>query len=138
MPHTHRARPEGIWGTVLLPVTPHDCIDWGALATELDVLVASGLDGIYANGSAGEFHSQTEAECDRLVGWVAGKAQAAGLPYQIGVSHTNARVTRGRLRRLRALRPSAAQFILPDWWAPSAPERCRLRGTLSPQAAAGG
>lgn len=123
MPPTHCARPQGIWGTVLLPVTARDRIDWGALAAELDVLVASGLDGIYANGSAGEFHSQTEAEYDRLVGCVADKARGAGLPCQIGVSHTNARVARERLRRLRALRPSAAQFILPDWWAPSAPER---------------
>ena len=114
--------PQGIWGTILLPITEHDQIDWGALAEELDVLAASGLGGIYANGTAGEFHNQTEAEYERLVGLVAQKAQAAGMPFQIGVSNTNPRVARERLRRLQPLQPSAAQFTLPDWWVPSAPE----------------
>jgi dihydrodipicolinate synthase/N-acetylneuraminate lyase len=91
-------------------------------ADELDVLVRSGLDGIYANGTAGEFHNQTDAEYERLVALVAERAQAAGMPFQIGVSCTNARVARERLRALRGLRPSAAQFTLPDWWAPSPPE----------------
>lgn len=120
-PSSH-PQPQGIWGTILLPITEHDQIDWGALAEELEVLAASGLAGIYANGTAGEFHNQTEAEYERLVGLVAQKAQAAGMPFQIGVSNTNPRVARERLRRLRALQPSAAQFTLPDWWVPSAPE----------------
>ena len=75
-----------------------------------------------ANGTAGEFHNQTEAEYEQLVGLVAQKAQAAGMPFQIGVSNTNPRIARERLRRLQAIRPSAAQFTLPDWWVPSAPE----------------
>lgn len=87
-------QPQGIWGTILLPITEHDQIDWGALAEELDVLAASGLAGIYANGTAGEFHNQTEAEYERLVDLVAQKAQAAGMPFQIGVSNTNPRVAR--------------------------------------------
>ena len=115
-------QPQGIWGTILLPITEHDQIDWGALAEELDVLAASGLAGIYANGTAGEFHNQTEAEYERLVSLVAQKAQAAGMPFQIGVSNTNPRIARDRLRRLQPLQPSAAQFTLPDWWVPSAPE----------------
>ena len=114
--------PQGIWGTILLPVGERDQIDWGALAEELDVLTASGLAGIYANGTAGEFHNQTDAEYERLVNLVAHKAQAAGMPFQIGVSHTNPRIARERLRRLQDVQPSAAQFTLPDWWAPSAPE----------------
>lgn len=122
MPTTNHLQPQGIWGTILLPISEHDQIDWGALAEELDVLCASGLAGIYANGTAGEFHNQTEAEYEQLVGLVAQKAQAAGMPFQIGVSNTNPRIARERLRRLQALKPSAAQFTLPDWWAPSAPE----------------
>ena len=115
-------QPQGIWGTILLPITEHDEIDWGALAEELDVLAASGLAGIYANGTAGEFHNQTEAEYERLASLVAQKAQAAGMPFQIAVSNTNPRIARERLRRLQPLQPSAAQFTLPDWWVPSAPE----------------
>jgi dihydrodipicolinate synthase/N-acetylneuraminate lyase len=122
MPMPAHPLPQGIWGTILLPVDKHDQIDWGALAEELEVLTASDLAGIYANGTAGEFHNQTEAEYERLVGLVAQQAQAAGMPFQIGVSNTNPRIARERLRRLSAVKPSAAQFTLPDWWAPSAPE----------------
>ncbi|MBL8339243.1 MAG: dihydrodipicolinate synthase family protein [Rhodoferax sp.] len=114
--------PRGLWGTILLPVDARDQIDWSALSDELDLLVHSGLHGIYANGTAGEFHNQTDAEYERLVDLVARKARGAGMPFQIGVSCTNARVARERLRALRDVRPSAAQFILPDWWAPSQPE----------------
>ena len=122
MPTSKHPLPRGIWGTILLPVDAQDRIDWGALAEELDVLVASGLDGIYANGTAGEFHNQTDAEYERLAQLVADKAHAARMPFQIGVSHTNPRIARDRLRALRPLHPGGAQFILPDWWAPSAPE----------------
>lgn len=114
--------PQGIWGTILLPVGANDRIDWGALAEELDVLLASGLHGIYANGTAGEFHNQTDAEYQRLAALVAEKAHAAGMPFQIGVSNTNPRVARARLQELQGLRPTAVQFTLPDWWAPSPPE----------------
>ena len=76
--------PMGIWGTILLPITEHDQIDWGALAEELDVLTASGLAGIYANGTAGEFHNQTEAEYEQLVSLVAQKARAAGTRDRTG------------------------------------------------------
>ena len=84
MPMPAHPLPQGIWGTILLPVDKHDQIDWGALAEELEVLTASDLAGIYANGTAGEFHNQTEAEYERLVGLVAQQAQAAGMPFQIG------------------------------------------------------
>ena len=114
--------PHGIWGTILLPVDAQDQIDWGALSEELDVLVASGLHGIYANGTAGEFHNQIDAEYDRLAELVADKAHGAGMPFQIGVSNTNPRIARARLRALQALGPTGAQFTLPDWWAPSPPE----------------
>ena len=122
MPLSLHTKPQGIWGTILLPITEHDQIDWGALAEELDVLTASGLAGIYANGTAGEFHNQTEFEYEQLVSLVAQKARAAGMPFQIGISNTNPRIALDRLRRLQSIDPSAAQFTLPDWWAPSAPE----------------
>lgn len=124
-PTTHPL-PRGIWGTVLLPVDAQDRIDWSALAEELDVLAASGLHGIYANGSAGEFHNQTEAEFERLAALVAAKAHAAGMPFQLGVSNTNPRVARARLARMQPLRPSGVQFTLPDWWPPSPPELTRF------------
>jgi dihydrodipicolinate synthase/N-acetylneuraminate lyase len=114
--------PRGVWGTILLPVNSFDAIDWESLSEEIDILIDSGLHGIYANGTAGEFHNQTDEEYRRLAELVANKAHAAGIPFQIGVSNTNPRVARERVLGLRALQPNAAQFTLPDWWAPSWPE----------------
>jgi dihydrodipicolinate synthase/N-acetylneuraminate lyase len=128
-------RPQGIWAAVLLPVSASGEIDWGALAEEVRILCDSPVDGIYTNGTAGEFHGQTEAEYDRLTALVAEIAGRAGKPFQIGVSHTNARVARERLARLASYRPAGAQFILPDWWPPRSEEVIRFVEGM--QAAAG-
>ncbi len=114
--------PRGIWGAVLLPVDGAGAIDWGALSEQVEILCASDLAGIYTNGTAGEFHSQTEVEFDRLSELVAGVALKAGKPFQIGVSNSNARLARERLARIVALGPDAVQITLPDWWPPSVGE----------------
>lgn len=113
---------QGIWGAVLLPINTTGAIDWVALAEEIDILCASGLSGIYTNGTAGEFHTQTEAEFDRLTDLVASRSTALGIPFQIGLCHSNPRVARDRLARCRGIGASGAQIILPDWWPPSNPE----------------
>lgn len=114
--------PQGIWGAVLLPVDAGGAIDWTALEEEVEILCASGLHGIYTNGTAGEFHTQTEAEFDRLTGIVATRARAAGVPFQIGVCQSNPRVARERLARIGGIGAAGVQIILPDWWPPSPPE----------------
>jgi dihydrodipicolinate synthase/N-acetylneuraminate lyase len=116
------APPTGIWAAVLLPVSARGEIEWMALEEEIRILCASSVDGIYTNGTAGEFHGQIEVEYDRLTVLVAEIAGKTGKPFQIGVSHSNARIARERLSRLGPLGPAAAQFILPDWWPPSAGE----------------
>jgi dihydrodipicolinate synthase/N-acetylneuraminate lyase len=118
--------PRGIWAAVLLPVSQQGGIDWGALAEEVAILCESPVDGLYTNGTAGEFHSQTDAEYERTTALVAEIAGKAGKPFQIGVSHTNARIARERLSRLGPLRPAGAQITLPDWWPPSADEVARF------------
>lgn len=122
--------PAGIWGAVLLPVDTSGAIDWAALADEIDILCASGLAGLYTNGTAGEFHTQTEAEFDRLTEIVATRACAAGVPFQIGVCQSNPRVARDRLLRIRGIGAAGAQIILPDWWPPSPPEIDRFIGGM--------
>jgi dihydrodipicolinate synthase/N-acetylneuraminate lyase len=119
-------RLEGVWGAVLLPVDRQGEIEWAALSDQLAVLAASGLDGVYTNGTAGEFQSQTEAEFDRLSEMVAGHCGTTGLPFQIGVCHCNARIARERLARIAGLRPDAVQISLPDWWQPSFEEARRF------------
>jgi dihydrodipicolinate synthase/N-acetylneuraminate lyase len=105
----------GVWGTLLLPVEARGDIGWDRLAHQLDVLLASGVDGVYAHGTAGEFHTLDEAEFDRVNALLAGRCEAAGLPYQIGASHPAAPVMLGRIRRAATLGPGAIQVILPDW-----------------------
>jgi dihydrodipicolinate synthase/N-acetylneuraminate lyase len=122
---------KGVWGAVLLPVDATGEIEWSALNDQLSALGTSGLHGVYTNGTAGEFHGQTEAEFDRLSEAVAIFCQATHLPFQIGVSHTNARVARERLGRIASLRPDAAQVTLPDWWAPTYNEVERFIGGMA-------
>jgi dihydrodipicolinate synthase/N-acetylneuraminate lyase len=117
---------EGVWGAVLLPVGQDGEIDWPALKEELAALAEARLHGVYTNGTAGEFHSQTEAEFDRLSETVAAFCHRVRLPFQIGVSHVNGRVARERLARIIALRPDAVQLTLPDWWAPTYDEAERF------------
>jgi len=109
----------GNWATLLLPVRTDDTIDRELLAVELDHFIAARVDGVYSNGSAGEFHTQTEAEFDAVSALLAEKCGRAGLPFQIGACHMSAQLSRERIRRTKALRPAAFQIILPDWFVPT-------------------
>ncbi|HET8728369.1 MAG TPA: dihydrodipicolinate synthase family protein [Alphaproteobacteria bacterium] len=106
----------GNWATLLLPIDGDDGIDFGRLDTEIEALIAAGVDGIYSNGTAGEFHNQTEAEYDTVQALLAEKCAAAGVPFVIGACQTDPSVSRERVRRAAALRPAAIQVVLPDWW----------------------
>lgn len=106
---------KGNWGTLLLPINTDDSIDYQRLSEEIDRLIEAGLDGIYSNGTAGEFHNQTETEFDKVQQVMAEKCQAAGMPFQIGISHPSPIISLERLQRTVALRPDAFQVILPDW-----------------------
>lgn len=106
----------GNWATLLSAWNADDSLDPGRVAAEIDALIAMRVDGIYSNGTAGEFHTQTEAEFDQISECLAGKCNAAGMRFQIGVSHMSAQISRERLRRIVPLAPGAVQVILPDWF----------------------
>ena len=106
----------GNWATLLLATKNGGSIDWSKLADEIDVLIASCPNGIYSNGTAGEFYSQTEEEFDQISELLSLKCEKAKIPYQIGVSHTSAQTSLERLKRIRHLQPGAVQVILPDWF----------------------
>jgi dihydrodipicolinate synthase/N-acetylneuraminate lyase len=106
----------GSWATLMLPIDSDDSIDFARLADELDALIAASVDGIYTNGTAGEFHTQSEAEFDAIHALVAERCHRAGLPFQIGASHMSAQLSLDRIRRGRDLQPSAIQVILADWF----------------------
>ena len=105
----------GVWGSVLLPVAEDDTIDWARLRTEVEILASSDLDGVYAHGTAGEFHALSEDEYDRVSAMLAEACSRTGKAFQIGASHPVAQVTLDRIRRTHKLAPGAYQVILPDW-----------------------
>jgi len=109
-------RIRGNWATLLLPIAEDDSIEMARLGDTLDRMVAARPDGIYSNGTAGEFHNQTEAEFDAIQKMLAERCGAAGIPFVIGACQPDPRLSLDRLRRAAALRPDGIQVILPDWW----------------------
>lgn len=112
----------GNWATLLLPINKDDTINYTKLEEEIDILISMKVNGIYSNGTAGEFYTQTEEEFDSVSNLLAEKCNAAGMPFQIGCSHMSPQLSLARLKRVIALKPSAVQIILPDWFPPSMPE----------------
>lgn len=106
----------GNWATLLCAWNDDGSLDIGRVEAEIDALIAADVDGIYSNGTAGEFHVQTEEEFDLVSRTLATRCEAASLPFQIGVSHPIPQVSLARLERIIGLAPSAIQFILPDWF----------------------
>lgn len=112
----------GNWATLLLAWNADDSLDLARVTHEIDALIAARVDGIYAHGTAGEFHSLAEDEFDRVSELLAEKCERARVPFQIGASHPSAQVSLGRLRRIVRLAPGAVQVVLPDWFPVSLPE----------------
>ena len=108
----------GNWATLLLPVDEYDLVDYAMLETEIDTLISMGVNGIYSNGTAGEFYNQTEKEFDKVSAILAEKCNNAGMPFQLGCNHMSPIISLERLQRVIALQPGAVQVILPDWFPP--------------------
>ena len=53
----NRQNTVGNWGTLLLPINKDDSIDWVRLGEEIDVRIEVRVNGIYSNGTAGEFQN---------------------------------------------------------------------------------
>lgn len=129
------AETRGTWATLLLPIQPDDAIDFELLAEELEHFIAAKVNGVYSNGSAGEFYTQSEEEFDRINAMMAARCERAGLPFQIGVSHSSAQIARERLRRAKSLAPAAFQVTLPDWFPPSLSEILAFLEVMAAEAA---
>jgi dihydrodipicolinate synthase/N-acetylneuraminate lyase len=108
-------RPHGTWGTVLIPWDDDDRIDERRLHRQLDVLTTAGLSGVYAHGTAGEFHELDDDEWDHINEIVVARCRDAGVPVQLGAGHMSFRVCTRRIAHAAAHRPDAIQVTLPDW-----------------------
>jgi len=120
----------GNWATLLLTTDRQGVIDYSRLSDEIDVLVAAGPNGIYCNGTAGEFYTLTETEFDEIASLLADKCSKAEIPYQIGASHTFPQITIERLQRIKHLKPDAVQVILPDWFPTTLEESISFLGRV--------
>jgi len=112
----------GNWATLLLATNKNGDIDYSKLNDEIDILILSNPNGIYSNGTAGEFYSQTEEEFLKVSELLATKCEKAGVPFQIGVSHMSPQISLQRLKMIKHLQPGAVQLILPDWFPPTLEE----------------
>lgn len=66
----------GNWATLLLATDKQGEIDFSRQSDEIDVLIASKPNGIYSNGTAGEFYSQNRDEFVRISRLLAEKCEA--------------------------------------------------------------
>jgi len=106
----------GNWATLLLATGKDGSIDYKKLGDEIDILIASNPNGIYSNGTAGEFYTLTEKEFEKTSMLLATKCNSSRIPFQIGVSHPSPQISLQRLKRVKILKPCAVQVILPDWY----------------------
>lgn len=107
---------KGNWATLLLATDSSGNLDFARLEAEIDVLIASEPNGIYSNGTAGEFYSQDRDEFVKVSEMLAEKCRTAGVDFQIGASHPCAQESLWRLNAVKDLKPFAIQVILPDWF----------------------
>lgn len=106
----------GVWAAVLLPLDRRGEIDRGGLAADVEALCGSGVDGLYTNGTAGEFHLIDEAEFDLVTDVVSSICKTRGMPFQIGLCDSNPRRSLDRAHRCREIGAAGFQVVLPDWF----------------------
>jgi 4-hydroxy-tetrahydrodipicolinate synthase len=106
----------GNWGTLMLPINEDDRIDFIRLERVVNYMAGLGLNGIYTNGTAGEFYTQSEEEYILISELVADRCERNGVPFQIGASHMSPQLSLERIKRAVTYRPSAIQVILSDWF----------------------
>lgn len=106
----------GNWATLLLPIKDDNSIDFIKLKEEIDYFTSISVNGIYSNGTAGEFYAQSEHEYEQINELLAIACEAKGVPFQIGASHMSPQLSLERIRKAVRWKPGAIQVILSDWY----------------------
>ena len=107
---------KGNWATLLLPIRDDESVDYDILSDEIEYLISCNVDGIYSNGTAGEFFSQRTEEFQTISSILASICRKKGMPFQIGCSHMDPRISLERIDYAVSFIPDAIQVILPDWF----------------------
>lgn len=107
---------KGSYATLLLPINKDETISFDRLREEIRHLIEASVDGIYSNGTAGEFYTQNEQEFRQIQEILADECSSAGMPFQIGASQMSPQMTIERIIWAKTLNPSAIQVILSDWF----------------------
>jgi len=77
-------RLKGTWSTLLLPLNETEDIQWDGIDDQLNALAKAEVDGIYFNGTACEFYSQSNEEFLRLARTTQPSANAKAYPFKSG------------------------------------------------------
>ena len=105
----------GVWATVLLDIDENGAPHLDCIGEQIAAFAAAGVDGIYCNGTATEFHCQDDATCHAVMKHTIDSARPIGLPVQLGASHPLAPGSLERIAMAAAMKPDAIQITLPDW-----------------------
>ena len=105
----------GTWGTLLLPINSVESMDFSRLSDQLEAALDAGVDGMYCNGTAGEFETLDDAEFEQIALLLADRCQQRNIPFQIGACATGSRDALRRISQSKRFHPGAIQVILPDW-----------------------
>lgn len=84
--------PHGVIPPVLLPFGAGDAPDWESLATHVAWLADQGVDGLWLNGSTGEFHALRDEERTRVVEVAIEALAGRDLPIVNQVGSTSTRL----------------------------------------------
>ncbi len=116
----------GVWATVLCRVDSIGEVDLSAIDEQVAAYAAAKCDGVYAGGTAAEFHTQSDADFQAMSERLALSARAHKLPYQISAAHPLAPGSLTRIAIAAKLDPDAIQVTLPDWTAIDLPTAHRF------------
>lgn len=106
----------GNWATLLLPINENESINFKLLDDEIEYLIGCKVDGIYSNGTAGEFFTQNNLEFKKISKILSRKCKNANIPFQIGASRQSYQEMKEKVELSTKFKPLAIQITLPDWF----------------------
>ena len=115
--NTNGLLPHGVIPPVLMPFRTGDQPDWDSLGTQVDWLVNQGVDGLWLNGSTGEFHALTAEERTRVVTETVKALGGRELPIVNQVGSTSTRLATRLAAEAVAAGATTISVVLPYYFS---------------------